>query len=83
MIMWEQVDKTGERLTYSWMWEAPYNYKYKAEQEGWKWVRGKPRGCYVTNSKEVAERTRLFYGCKIRSNGTHEVHKALAVLATP
>jgi hypothetical protein len=71
--IYEQADKTGEKVTYSWIWDAPYNYKNTAESYGWKWIKGRP-GCYVTNNRDAAIRTASDYGISIISNGTHAVH---------
>jgi hypothetical protein len=74
MRMTEQADKTGEKITYSWLLEALY--AQRKQLLGWKWIRGAGcKGCYVTNDSALALRTAKRWGLNIGSNSTHEVHK--------
>jgi hypothetical protein len=81
MRIQEQVDRTGDNLTYSWLLEAPYTMRNKLS--GWKWLKGHGcKGCYVTNDKELAIHTAGQYKCRIISNGTHQRSGAPMLLAT-
>ena len=73
MRLYEQADRTGNYITYSWIFDAGKQYaKYLVN---WKWVRGKP-GCFVTNDKQVAQDTARLFNLAIQSNGSHAVHHA-------
>ncbi len=71
MKIYEQVDKTGDLFSYSWIFDAPY--KMRKELHEWTWIRGRP-GSFVTNNYALAQTTAGMYKLKIDSNGTHAVH---------
>jgi hypothetical protein len=75
MKLYEQADKTGDNVTYSWLLEAPY--KMRKELDAWKWIKGVGgRGCFVTrNLLAVLLTSRKYKLGKPVSNGTHDVHK--------
>ncbi len=76
MKLYEQADKTGDKVTYSWLLEAPYNMRGRLVD--WKWVKGVGgKGCYVTNNLLLAIVTARRFGLgKPISNGTHGSVKA-------
>lgn len=84
--MYEQVDRTGDNLTYSWIFDAPYRRWKKVMDKlpAWKWVRG--AGCpgsFVTTEKKAALEMSSTNFVDIRSNGSHDSHKAPYLLVVP
>lgn len=78
----EQVDRTvkeGETLyTYSWILDGASgkqgSIRTKLLQAGWRWIKGRRAGCYVTNDYALASQTLpavFALPNKIESNGTH------------
>lgn len=59
MKIYEQVDRTGDILRYTWI------------LSGWKWLKGYGcKGCYVTSTKEEAEKIMRIYNLVMGSNST-------------
>jgi len=78
----EQADRTGENITYSWILDVDKRTIYGLfvkQLPAWKWVSGRP-GCFVTNDKTIAEKTAVTLGLIIQSNGSHAVHNAPRLL---
>jgi len=71
MKLYEQVDVTNGKPTYSWILDAPY--KFRKHLPEWKWVRGRP-GCFVTNDKAAAYQLAVQWKLSVTSNGSHKVH---------
>lgn len=71
--LYEQADRTGDNITYSWILDA--GKQFAKCLVDWKWVRGKP-GCFVTNDKKLAQDTARLFELDVISNGSHEVHHA-------
>ncbi len=69
----EQADRTGDKITYSWIIDAPK--RAARHLPGWKWVHGRP-GSFVTNDQRLAAETAARHGLTPQSNGTHDVHNA-------
>jgi hypothetical protein len=79
--MYEQADKGIHYFIYSWILDGiSGNKKSDMAQLGWKWIRGKPTGSYVTSSKEAAVRLAAMCNVVIQSNGTHDVINAPGML---
>jgi len=75
MRICEQVDKTGEKLTYSWLLDGAY--VYRKHLKAWKWVPGlRCAGCFVTNDENLAKETANKFKLNVISNGTHNCHNA-------
>lgn len=80
--LYEQVDKTGELFTYSWILDGVSGRAGSVRRSlvgmGWKFVRGYGcRGCYVTKDYATAKQTcPSIFGVvvPIESNGTHKTH---------
>jgi hypothetical protein len=67
MRLYEQADRTGNHITYSWILDAGKQY---AKCLGdWRWVRGKP-GCFVTSDKQLAQDTARQFNLAVMSNGS-------------
>lgn len=76
----EQVDKTGRKLTYSWMLDAPRHFTL---DQDWHYIPGyRCRGCHVTNSLKAARAVAARFHLTVVSNGTHAVHRAPLKLRT-
>lgn len=78
MKLYEQADRTGDKVTYSWMLDAPYKMRKELLSEGWKWIKGVGcRGSFVTNELITALDTARKYKLGApESNGTHTAVKA-------
>ncbi len=50
------------------------------ELQGWKWLSGRPTGCYVTNDVKLAKFAADRLSVSIISNGTHAMHKVAGKL---
>ena len=74
MRLFEQADKTGEKVTYSWLLEAPY--RMRNDLPAWTWIKGVGgKGCFVTrNLLAVIITSRKYKLGKPVSNGTHDIH---------
>lgn len=68
--MYEQADKTGDRVTYSWILDG-LKRGYARRLPGWKYV---GRCCWVTNDAALAARHIGREVAGVTSNGTHAVH---------
>jgi len=78
----EQADRTGDNITYSWILDVDKRTiegLFVKNLPAWKWVSGKP-GCFVTNDKILAEKTAITLGLTPQSNGSHAVHNAPQLL---
>ncbi len=73
--LYEQVDRTAGRLTYSWILDAPHSLRRALEPMQWRWIRGRP-GCHVTNDPQAARHVAEAFGLRIETNGTHATHGA-------
>lgn len=74
--IYEQCDRTGDRLRYSWLYSAGYGRRGELQPLGWRWVRGVGcRGTWVTNDPAPV-RQLLAAGAKVETNGTHAAHGA-------
>jgi len=73
----EQADRTGSNVIYSWIIDAPK--RAARHLPGWKWVHGRP-GSFVTNDQRLAAETAARLGLTPQSNGTHAVHNAALCL---
>lgn len=70
MRIWEQADKTGERVHYSWMLDGAK--KWQSPGAGWKWVPGsRCRGVHSTTCISLVIAYAVRHGLRITSNGTH------------
>ena len=81
--MYEQVDRTGDNFTYSWIVDGlkgTAGNKKAMTANGWKWLAGKP-GSFVTNNEDVAKELLAKSDIVATSNGTHAVHSAPGKLA--
>lgn len=69
--LYEQVSRTGGRLSYLWILEPG---ERKIRLPGWEWVPGARgmRGCFVTHDFRVACEAAVRLGLVLKSNGTHE-----------
>lgn len=76
MKIYEQADKTGDRITFSWILDGVAKRAAKRLGPAWKWTRGpgRGRGVFVTNDPEAAAAAQHAHGCPLESNGTHAVH---------
>jgi hypothetical protein len=80
MTIYEQADRTGETVRYSWMVSRGYATRGEMDRLGWKWISGRPRGCFVTNDpvavsafrRAMAALTAEQTAPSIVSNGTHD-----------
>ena len=73
----EQADRTGDNVTYSWIIDAPK--RAARHLPGWKWVHGRP-GSFVTNDQRLAAETSARLCYNFVSNGTHAVCNAAPCL---
>lgn len=80
MNVWEQVDRTGAYVSYSWMADVGFRAgKTLLEPLGWRWVRGEP-GSWVTDDRTTAARLLGALGKPAKSNGTHEIYNVVGML---
>jgi hypothetical protein len=85
MKIFEQADKTNEKVTYSWILDGSpkefkcfaHNYKGYLELMDFKHIRGtkRDRGVYVTNNFESVKHISETWAIPVITNGTHAIHK--------
>lgn len=76
MRIYEQADRGREEGTFIYSWVLDASYRIKKTLPGWKWVRGKPTGAYVTNDRALALATAQRFGLTIGTNNTHQTLNA-------
>ena len=83
ITLYEQVDRTGDLYRYSWILDGVSgrrgHERTRLEQAGWKWIKGRRAGVYVTDDYALAKQTlpHVFgHVANIISNGTHAVLNA-------
>jgi hypothetical protein len=82
-VIYEQVDATEGRFSYSWILDGVAGTPaIKRKLAGWTWTRGpgRGRGVYVTTDPDLAAATANEIGCDIVSNDTHKAHPEAACL---
>ena len=82
--IWEQADRTGDKVRYSWLLSGvSYHTRKRMEELGWKWIRGIGcKGVYSTSDADTAKTTADHNDISIMSNGTHAQSNCPLALAT-
>ena len=81
----EQADMptADGRPVYSWILDGITGHKSNQRRmadAGWKWIRGVGcRGVYATNDLDAAKQAANRAGATVVSNGTHALHRLLAL----